>query len=291
MRKPTRCPIAIIKRRVTPIKDNRHSTNTHKSERSKRIPPSTCTSPTLRFQMRSSRNENKSHPRQPRNHLILPRRCAPAPQVAQHITTRRRSDTAEVNTRRDMLGLCRSLSPPSLLLPRDPVTRRRLCVRGAITAATHESIQICVWAVCAVVPFRALQFHSSDPRLFAFFPSVSVFKRRREAQRQRQHIRHVSEEQSRAPTQSAGLERTQKEQNGKQLHTENSNNNNTAEANTHAHMHAEIHHSATPFKVLPKQSAGDTVIRHTLPVHRRGNDADTKGTMCTNVGGTNSKHS
>ncbi|ESS61028.1 hypothetical protein TCDM_11402 [Trypanosoma cruzi Dm28c] len=56
-------------------------------------------------------------------------------------------------------------------------------------------------------------------------------------------------------------------------------------------MHAEIHHSATPFKVLPKQSAGDTVIRHTLPVHRRGNDADTKGIMCTNVGGTNSKHS
>ncbi|RNF20690.1 hypothetical protein TcG_03470, partial [Trypanosoma cruzi] len=60
MRKPTRCPIATIKRRVTPIKDNRHSTNTHKSERSKRIPPSTCTSPTLRFQMRSSRKKIKA---------------------------------------------------------------------------------------------------------------------------------------------------------------------------------------------------------------------------------------
>ncbi|RNC44322.1 hypothetical protein TcCL_NonESM06006 [Trypanosoma cruzi] len=56
-------------------------------------------------------------------------------------------------------------------------------------------------------------------------------------------------------------------------------------------MHAEFHHPATPFKVLPKQSASDTVIRHTLPVHRRGNDADKKGITCTNVGGTNSQHS
>ncbi|ESS55787.1 hypothetical protein TCDM_12721 [Trypanosoma cruzi Dm28c] len=56
-------------------------------------------------------------------------------------------------------------------------------------------------------------------------------------------------------------------------------------------MHAEFHHSATPFKVLPKQSASDTVIGHTLPVDRRGNDADTKGITCTNVGGTNSQHS
>ncbi|ESS55954.1 hypothetical protein TCDM_12545 [Trypanosoma cruzi Dm28c] len=47
-----------------------------------------------------------------------------------------------------MLGLCRSLSLPSLLLPLDPVTRRRLCVRGAITAATRESIQICVCGRC-----------------------------------------------------------------------------------------------------------------------------------------------
>ncbi|RNC41028.1 hypothetical protein TcCL_NonESM09433 [Trypanosoma cruzi] len=75
MRKPIRCPIPIIKRRVTLGKDNHQSTNTHKSERSKLIPPPTCTSPTLRFQMRSSRNKNKGHPRQPRNHLILPRRC------------------------------------------------------------------------------------------------------------------------------------------------------------------------------------------------------------------------
>ncbi|RNC40034.1 hypothetical protein TcCL_NonESM10536 [Trypanosoma cruzi] len=56
-------------------------------------------------------------------------------------------------------------------------------------------------------------------------------------------------------------------------------------------MHAEFHHSATPFKVLPKQSASDTVISHTLPVHRRGKYADTNENMCTNVGGTNSQHS
>ncbi|RNC56634.1 hypothetical protein TcCL_ESM05768 [Trypanosoma cruzi] len=56
-------------------------------------------------------------------------------------------------------------------------------------------------------------------------------------------------------------------------------------------MDAEFYYSATPFKVLPKQSASDTVIGHTLPVHRRGNDADTNGIMRTNVGGTNSQHS
>ncbi|EKG00467.1 hypothetical protein TCSYLVIO_008583 [Trypanosoma cruzi] len=56
-------------------------------------------------------------------------------------------------------------------------------------------------------------------------------------------------------------------------------------------MHAEIHHSATPFKVLPKQSASDKVISHTLPVDRRGKDAVTNGNMCTKVGGTNSQHS
>ncbi|RNF13356.1 hypothetical protein TcG_08430 [Trypanosoma cruzi] len=56
-------------------------------------------------------------------------------------------------------------------------------------------------------------------------------------------------------------------------------------------MDAEFYYSATPFKVLPKQSASDTVIGHTLPVDRRGNDTDTKGIMCTNVGGTNSQHS
>ncbi|RNC34691.1 hypothetical protein TcCL_Unassigned02497 [Trypanosoma cruzi] len=56
------------------------------------------------------------------------------------------------------------------------------------------------------------------------------------------------------------------------------------------HMHAEFHHSAKPFKVLPKQSASDKVIGHTLPVHRRGKDADTNKNMCTNVGGTNSQH-
>ncbi|RNC45423.1 hypothetical protein TcCL_NonESM04850 [Trypanosoma cruzi] len=56
-------------------------------------------------------------------------------------------------------------------------------------------------------------------------------------------------------------------------------------------MDAEFHHSATPFKVLPKKSASDTVIGHTLPVDRRGKEADKNGIMCTNVGGTNSQHS
>ncbi|EAN85626.1 hypothetical protein TcCL_NonESM10719 [Trypanosoma cruzi] len=56
-------------------------------------------------------------------------------------------------------------------------------------------------------------------------------------------------------------------------------------------MDAEIHYSATPFKLLPKQSASDTVISHTLPVHCRGNDADTNGIICTKVGSTNSQHS
>ncbi|RNC34685.1 hypothetical protein TcCL_Unassigned02511 [Trypanosoma cruzi] len=55
-------------------------------------------------------------------------------------------------------------------------------------------------------------------------------------------------------------------------------------------MDAEFHHSATPFKVLPKQSASDTVISHTLPVHRRGKNADTNGIICTNVGSTKSQH-
>ncbi|RNC51573.1 hypothetical protein TcCL_ESM11295 [Trypanosoma cruzi] len=55
-------------------------------------------------------------------------------------------------------------------------------------------------------------------------------------------------------------------------------------------MDAKFHYSATPFKFLPKQSASDTVISHTLPVHCRGNDADTNGIMCTNVGSTNSQH-
>ncbi|RNC59065.1 hypothetical protein TcCL_ESM03252 [Trypanosoma cruzi] len=55
-------------------------------------------------------------------------------------------------------------------------------------------------------------------------------------------------------------------------------------------MQAEFHYSATPFKVLPKQSASDTVISHTLPVHCRSKNADTKGIMCTNVGSINSQH-
>ncbi|RNF14715.1 hypothetical protein TcG_07650 [Trypanosoma cruzi] len=56
-------------------------------------------------------------------------------------------------------------------------------------------------------------------------------------------------------------------------------------------MQAEFYYSATPFKVLPKQSASDTVIGHTLPMHRHSKNAVTKGITCTNVGGTNSQHS
>ncbi|RNC40756.1 hypothetical protein TcCL_NonESM09731, partial [Trypanosoma cruzi] len=55
-------------------------------------------------------------------------------------------------------------------------------------------------------------------------------------------------------------------------------------------MHAKFHYSATPFKLLPKQSASDTVIGHTLPVDCRGKDAVTKGSICTNVGSINSQH-
>ncbi|RNC56815.1 hypothetical protein TcCL_ESM05586 [Trypanosoma cruzi] len=55
-------------------------------------------------------------------------------------------------------------------------------------------------------------------------------------------------------------------------------------------MQAEFYYSATPFKVLPKQSASDTVISHTLPVHCRSKDADKNGNMCTNVGSINSQH-
>ncbi|ESS63140.1 hypothetical protein TCDM_09099 [Trypanosoma cruzi Dm28c] len=81
-----------------------------------------------------------------------------------------------------MLGLGGSLSPPSLLLPRDPVTPRRLCVRGAFTAATRESIQICVcgrcvccwYFQCLTVSQWRLAFGSN------FLPSVCV----REAERE-----------------------------------------------------------------------------------------------------------
>ncbi|KAF5216464.1 hypothetical protein ECC02_010773 [Trypanosoma cruzi] len=77
---------------------------------------------------------------------LLSTACAP-PQSHNIITTRRRN-TVKLNTRRDMLGLCGSLSLPSLFLPPDPVPPRRLCVRGAFNAATIESIQICVRLCC-----------------------------------------------------------------------------------------------------------------------------------------------
>ncbi|RNC36921.1 exo-alpha-sialidase, partial [Trypanosoma cruzi] len=94
---------------------------------------------------------------------LLSTACAP-PQ-SQQTVTKKRSSTAEVKTRREILGLRGSLSLPSLLLQPDPVTPRRLCVRGAFTAATRESIQICVCVggVCAVAgPLRVFEFHSSD---------------------------------------------------------------------------------------------------------------------------------
>ncbi|ESS55252.1 hypothetical protein TCDM_13291 [Trypanosoma cruzi Dm28c] len=73
-----------------------------------------------------------------------------------------------------MLGLCRSLSLPSLLLPLDPVTPRRLCVQGAFTAATRESIQICVCGRCVCCwSFQCLAI--SQWRLaLDFLPSVCV---------------------------------------------------------------------------------------------------------------------
>ncbi|ESS61934.1 hypothetical protein TCDM_10442 [Trypanosoma cruzi Dm28c] len=74
-----------------------------------------------------------------------------------------------------MLGLCGSLSLPSLLLSLDPVTRRRLCVRGACTAATRESIQICVCAVCVLlVPSVPSNFTVA---ISACFPSSFVIDR------------------------------------------------------------------------------------------------------------------
>ncbi|KAF5224557.1 hypothetical protein ECC02_002195 [Trypanosoma cruzi] len=76
------------------------------------------------------------------------------------------------NTRRDMLGLFGSLSLPSLLLPPDPVTRRRLCVRGAFNAATIESIQICVWAVCVLLVLS--ESSNFTVAISAQFPSVSL---------------------------------------------------------------------------------------------------------------------
>ncbi|ESS60712.1 hypothetical protein TCDM_11747 [Trypanosoma cruzi Dm28c] len=65
-----------------------------------------------------------------------------------------------------------------------------------MTGAIRESIQICVCVggVCAVGPFRALQFHSSDWRLISFF--VSVFKKWRVQQQQRQYTRKVNGKQS-----------------------------------------------------------------------------------------------
>ncbi|ESS58976.1 hypothetical protein TCDM_12322 [Trypanosoma cruzi Dm28c] len=142
---------------------------------------------------------------------------AASPPVPQHIIiiTTTRSSTVESNTRRDMLGLCGSLSPPSLLLPLDPVTPRRLCVRGAFTAAaTRESIQICVGGRCVCCcSFSAFESHSSVSRLFAFLPSVclcSTCGKRKKWQ----YIRHVRGEQSRAPMRRAGHKRIQKEQRG-----------------------------------------------------------------------------
>ncbi|EKG00883.1 hypothetical protein TCSYLVIO_008152, partial [Trypanosoma cruzi] len=132
------------------------------------------------------------------------------PQATQHIITKRRSSTAEANTRRDMLGLCGSLSPPSLLLPLHPVTPRRLCVRGAITVATRESIQMCACGRCVCCwSFQSAQW------LFApvFLTSVSACARWKR-QQQRQYVRHATGVRSTSPTQSAGHETIQKLRHG-----------------------------------------------------------------------------
>ncbi|RNC32490.1 exo-alpha-sialidase [Trypanosoma cruzi] len=84
---------------------------------------------------------------------------------------------------------------------------------------------MCVWAICAVVgPFRDFEFHSSDSRLFSFLPSVSVFKKWRVQQQQRQYTRKVSEEQSRAPTQRVGHETIRKGRHEGPSPTEKSSN-------------------------------------------------------------------
>ncbi|ESS60541.1 hypothetical protein TCDM_11926 [Trypanosoma cruzi Dm28c] len=176
-----------------------------------------------------------------------------------------------------MLGFCGSLSLPSLLLPLDPVTRRRLCVRGAITAAARESIQICV---CVLLVLSEPSNFTVAIRVWLLAFLACLCSRNGEYSSNSGNTSDTSVR-SRAehPRKVLEKKRVCKGRHGEPPHKENRNNNNTAihgGSQTHTHMQAEIHHSATPFKVLPKQSASDTVIRHTLPVHRRGNDADTK---------------
>ncbi|EKF37981.1 hypothetical protein MOQ_001814, partial [Trypanosoma cruzi marinkellei] len=138
------------------------------------------------------------------------------------------------------------------------------CVCGVPSLQQHVSTYkyVCVGSVPPVGPFSAFEFHSSNSRSFSFFPSVSLFKKWRGEQR-RQHIRHVTGEQSTPLTQSAGHETIRRGQHREPSHTENNNNNNTADhgGSQHTHVH-ETSLSATPFKVLPKQSASDTVISH-----------------------------
>ncbi|EKF98361.1 hypothetical protein TCSYLVIO_010740, partial [Trypanosoma cruzi] len=195
--------------------------------------------------------------------------AAPLP---QHINTTSRSITAEVNTRRDMLGLCRSLSPPSLILPLDPVTRRRLCVRGAMTAATRESIQICVCAVCVLflvlsepsnftvairvwlLSFLACLCSRSGEGSNSGNTSDTLLGSRAEHPRKVQDTRQSGRN---SMENNCTQKRAAPQQHGGSQHTRTERERD---------MHAEFHHSATPFKVLPKQSASDTVIGHTLPV-------------------------
>ncbi|ESS55625.1 hypothetical protein TCDM_12890 [Trypanosoma cruzi Dm28c] len=99
-----------------------------------------------------------------------------------------------------MLGLRGSLSLPSLLLPLDPVTPRRLCVRGAFTAATRESIQICVCGQCVCVLLVLSEPYNFTVAISACLLSflACLCARNGGVQQQQQYTRKVSGEQSRA---------------------------------------------------------------------------------------------
>ncbi|ESS63231.1 hypothetical protein TCDM_09012 [Trypanosoma cruzi Dm28c] len=224
--------------------------------------------------------------------------------LRQHLlcrsTSSRRGGAAAPLNRRDA-GTCWASAAHSLFLPssfRWIRSRGDGCVCGVPPLQQHVRAYkyVCVGGVCAVGPFRASEFHSGYSRLFSLLACLcsrggeehsdsgntsdtsvgSRAERPRKVQESREHRRTARK--------TIAHRKQQQQQHGGSQHTR-------TERERERDMHAEIHHSATPFKVLPKQSASDTVIRHTLPVDRRGNDADTKGIICTNVGGTNSQHS
>ncbi|EKF27002.1 hypothetical protein MOQ_009285 [Trypanosoma cruzi marinkellei] len=151
-----------------------------------------------------------------------------------------------------MLGLCCSLSLPSLLPPLDPVTRRRLCVRGALTAATRESIEIRVVGGVRLVFSEPSNFTVA---IIACFPSflACLFKEWKGPEQQ-QYITQVSGEQRRAPTQRAGHKTIRKGQHGGPSPTEKKSD-----------THARCEESTDPLAgTAPTRSAKPQ--RHALPL-------------------------